>query len=114
MLTNNIKRVFARRSIQGNLNRCFSSAPSASASASTSSTTDGDADATTTSSSPTNDAKNEGKSESSKPAPSAPRSIPTRHSRHHRPSVASEDILEQRLQEILASTPGNLIGKLFK
>jgi hypothetical protein len=42
------------------------------------------------------------------PKRTAPRGLPTRHSRHHRPIVAPSDELDSSSQNILASIPGTL------
>lgn len=42
--------------------------------------------------------------------PSAPRTLPTRHSRHHAPPVASWEVLEKEYDRIVSSIPGTLIG----
>ena len=47
----------------------------------------------------------------SQPKPSAPRNIPTRHSRHRKPLAAPLDTLEETKQKIIASTPGTLFCK---
>ena len=43
-----------------------------------------------------------------------PRTMPTRHSRHHFPQVASFTELQTLTDEILTADPGSLFGTLFK
>lgn len=43
--------------------------------------------------------------------PSQPRTLPTRHSRHHAPPVAPVNVLDEEHNRIVSSIPGTLIGK---
>jgi len=43
--------------------------------------------------------------------PSQPRTLPTRHSRHHAPPVALVNVLDEEHNRIVSSIPGTLIGK---
>ena len=67
------------------------------------------------SSSSKSEAKDNTKEVASKPVsvsiPTAPRNLPTRHSRHHKPVAAPQDVLETSYQEIVASIPGTLFGE---
>ncbi len=53
-------------------------------------------------------AANDGAAES---VPTAPRGLPTKHSRHLPPPVAPAKILDDSSEDILKSIPGTLFGK---
>jgi hypothetical protein len=43
----------------------------------------------------------------------APRELPTRHSRHSKPPVAPKDILQEEHQKLLDAPPGTLFGTFY-
>ena len=43
----------------------------------------------------------------------APRELPTRHSRHQKPSVAPVESLETECQKLINAPPGTLFGTLY-
>jgi hypothetical protein len=101
MLANNIRRASAilsrQRKTLNLAKRCLSSKTSASSSSST-------PDAKVSKDNSSNNAN-------AAPKYTAPRGLPTRHSRHHKPTVAPADVLDASSQKIIASMPGTLFCK---
>ena len=61
----------------------------------------------------TQEKKADSNSNSEPPKVEALRLLPTRHSRHHIPAVATVDVLDNATNKILNSIPGTLFGTLL-